>query len=411
MLGKQQKKVELLAPAGSWESLSAALDSGADGVYFGASMLNMRANARNFELSALAKVVERCHAFGAKAFITLNTIVYDHEMGKVEGILTRAKEVGVDAVITWDFAVIQQAKKLGIPFHISTQASISNMEALRFYASLGAECIVLARELSLESIGKLKAQALVENLPVKIECFCHGAMCVALSGRCFTSQFLSGRSANRGDCLQPCRREYKVTDAVTGQELRLESNYVMSPKDLCTLPILDKLMDAGIDVLKIEGRSRPPEYVSAVTRAYRTAIDAHAAGALDETLKASLLETLHQVYNRKFSTGFFLGTPTADDYTDLYGSAVKKEKRFVGRIRNVYQRVGVYEVEITAESLPLHAHILVTGKTTGVVETRVTSLRDAQNQTTSLVCKGECVGMRVESSIRLRANDKVFLYG
>ena len=407
---KENKRIELISPAGSWESLASALDSGADAVYFGSKLLNMRANAKNFELNELKKIVKRCHETGKKAYLTLNTIVYDDEAETVEKILKSAKNAGIDAIITWDLAIISRAKKLGIPFHISTQASISNYESLEFYHDLGAECIVFARELKLEQIKKITDRCRKNNIDIKVESFCHGAMCVAVSGRCFTSQFLYGRSANRGDCLQPCRRSYKVSDPETGKELALENNYVMSPKDLCTIEIIDKLIESGIDVLKIEGRNRPPEYVKVVTKAYREAIDAYYENKLTKELKEELIERLRQVYNRKFHTGFYNGTPTADDFTDLYGSDSTRQKIFVGAIKKVYLKIDAYELELNSQGLKVSDNILVTGKTTGAVETMVASIHDSRGKEVKSAKKGEHIGIRFETEKKLRVNDKIFLY-
>lgn len=370
----------------------------------------MRANARNFELSEFHKIASRCHDSGAKAYLTLNSIVYDTELDAVRRIVDAAKQANLDAIIAWDPAILMCAKNYGMPFHISTQASISNFEALRFYAELGAECAVLARECSLEQVQTIKAKAVNEGLGIKIECFCHGAMCVAISGRCLTSQFLHQKSANRGDCLQPCRRSYKATDLVNGNELKVGHNYLLSPKDLCTLNILDRIISAGVDVLKIEGRSRSPEYVSTVTSAYRRAINAHAKKQLDGALKRELIQELENVYNRGFHTGFYLGTPTADDYTALEGGAARKQKRFVGKIVNVYNRIQVYEFEINAIGLKVGDAVLITGKTTGALETTVKSIHNDQNQSVQMANKGERVGITLDCQEKARTGDKVFLY-
>lgn len=407
---KDITKIELIAPAGSWESLTAALDSGADAIYFGSKLLNMRANAKNFELTELKKVASRCHELGKKAYITLNTVIFDDETDTLDKILKCVKDAGIDGIITWDLAVISRAKKLKIPFAISTQASISNFDALKFYHDLGAECVVLARELDLKKIKAIREQCNKNGIDIKIETFCHGAMCVAVSGRCFMSQFLYGRSANRGDCLQPCRRSYNVTDPETGKELSLENHYVMSPKDLCTIEIIDKLIDSGINVLKIEGRNRPPEYVKAVTSAYRTAIDAYYENKLTPELKKDLVEKLKLVYNRKFHTGFYMGTPTADDFTNLYGSDSPKQKIFIGTVKKVYLKIGVFELEMNSEELSVKDNILITGKTTGVIEGKVVSIHDSKEKEIKTAKKGERVGIKLDKDVKIRINDKVFLY-
>ncbi|MCX8147630.1 MAG: U32 family peptidase, partial [Candidatus Woesearchaeota archaeon] len=288
-------KPELLSPVFDLVSLRAAISAGADAVYFGLKGLNMRITAKNFELGQLKNIVKICHENNVKAYLTLNTIIYDEDMKKLEAMIKEAKKAKVDAVICWDPAVIMQARKITkgkIPLHISTQASVSNSEAARFYKKLGAKRIILARELNLKQIKDIK-----NKVNIEIECFVHGAMCVSMSGRCFMSQFVFGRSANRGDCLQPCRRSYIIKDKEEGFELELGNNYVLSPMDLCTLPFIEKLIEAGIDAFKIEGRARSPEYVKVVTECYRKAIDAYFDKKLTPELKQELMNKLRTVYN------------------------------------------------------------------------------------------------------------------
>ena len=301
---------ELLAPAGNWAMLRAAVDAGCDAVYFGLKILNMRATANNFEISELSKVVKFCHDNKIRAHLTLNIIIYEDELEKAELVVKEAKKANIDAIICWDLSVIRLCKKHDVPFHISTQASISNSESAKFYADLGAERIILARECTLEQIKDLKSK--VGNLP--IETFIHGAMCVAVSGRCFMSQFSYCKSANKGDCIQPCRRSYKIIDEETGKEFSVENNYIMSAKDLCTMPILDKIVDAGISSLKIEGRAKAPEYVKTVVSCYRKAIDAIGNDTFTEDLKLKLYNELKISFNRDFSFGFYLGNPGFSKY-------------------------------------------------------------------------------------------------
>lgn len=406
----KDNKIKIMSPAGSWESLNSAILAGANEVYFGTKLLNMRANAKNFELNELKKVVELCHKNNVKANLTLNTIIYDDELSLLDKILDSAKKANIDAIIAWDYSIISKCKNLNIPIHISTQASISNFESLKFYSSLGVERVVLARELSLEKIKNIKKKAIEEKINVEIECFCHGAMCVAESGRCFTSQFLYNRSANRGDCLQPCRRKYNVIDPETKKELSLENHYIMSPKDLCTIMIIDKLIESGINVLKIEGRNRPPEYVNTVTKVYKKAIELYYNNKLTIEIKESLLKELELVYNRKYHTGFYLGTPTSDDFTNLYGSNSTKKKTFIGQVKKVYNKINVFELEINSESLSKNDSILITGKTTGSFETEIHSIRNAQEKEISLAKKGETVGIKIKSEKKVRIKDKIFLY-
>jgi len=335
-----------MAPAGSWESLRAAVGAGCDSVYFGSKLLNMRANAKNFELSEISKVVDFCHLNNVKAYMTLNTIIYEDDLDKVELAIRTAKESNVDAIIAWDLAVINEAKKQKVNFHISTQASVSNSESLKNYSDLGAKCVVLARELNLEQISKI-----TKNSDIMVEVFGHGAMCVSESGRCFISQFSYGHSANKGDCLQPCRRQYHVKDFETGQELVLDNNFVMSPKDLCTIEIIDKIIESGVDILKIEGRNRSPEYVKTVVECYREAIDSYYKQNLNLELKEKLIERLSTVYNRKFHTGFFVFRPGDKEFTNIYGTDSKKIKKYIGKILKFYSKINVFEIIIESEEI------------------------------------------------------------
>jgi len=264
--------VELIAPAGNWPMLRAAIDAGADAVYLGTKSLNMRVTAGNFELSELKKAVSECHKKKVKAYLTLNTIVYQTEIESVRKIITGAKKAKVDAIIAWDFAVINEAKKAGLEVHLSTQAGVANFESAKFYSKLGVKRIVFARELSLEQIKSIILGIKKEGLNLETEVFVHGAMCVSISGRCFLSQEIFKKSANRGECLHPCRRPYKVINEDTGNELRLGNNFILSPKDLCVLPFIGGLIDAGIDSFKIEGRNKSPEYAQVVVKCYKEAI-------------------------------------------------------------------------------------------------------------------------------------------
>jgi len=396
---------ELVSPAGDWPSLRSAINSGCDSIYFGLKILNMRAGAKNFDIGEIDKVAKVCHENNVKCYLTLNTIVYEDELDKIKKILKKAKSAGIDAVIAWDMSVIKEANKLRIPVHLSTQASVSNFEALKFYSSCVSR-VVFARELNLEQIKGIKNKIIKNKLNVEIEAFVHGAMCVSVSGRCFTSQFLFKKSANRGECLQPCRRSYKVTDIDTGYELELENNHVMSPKDLCTITFLDKLIDAGIDVFKIEGRNRSPEYVSVVTRCYREAINAIKQDAFDEKLKKRLVKELSTVYNRKFSSGFYLGLPTNDDWTTLYGSGATETKTYIGRVKNYFQKIGVAEILLEAGTLKLNNEILVIGNKTGVFRQKIKSMQ-ISHKNSNQAGKGSRFAIKMNKKVR--KNDKVFL--
>jgi len=335
--------IELLSGVGYWENLMAAIDAGCDSVYFGVKELNMRMGAKNFEMSELPKIVSICHENKVRAYLTVNTIVFDDELDKVRKILTVAKEASMDAIICWDMGVVSIARELGHEIHLSTQASCANSVSAEFYKNQGISRIVFARELSLDRI-----KALREKTDIEIECFCHGALCISVSGRCFMSEYQYGKSANRGECLQTCRRAYRVTDIETGSELELENNYVLSPKDLCTIEIIDQMVDAGIDGFKIEGRNRPAEYVKTVTACYRQAIDAHNNGRYDDALKNELKERLSKVYNRGFTTGYYFNVP---DFTDDYGSKSKNVKVFVGKIKNFYKAISVAELKINTGTI------------------------------------------------------------
>ncbi len=394
---------ELLAPVGDFSMLQAAIDAKADAVYFGVKKLNMRATAKNFELDQLPKVVSTAHANNLKAYLTLNTIIYEEEIDEVSNILALAKEAGVDAIICWDFAVIQKAKELGLEIHISTQASISNSLSASFYHALGATRCVLARECTLEQIREIRSKS-----KIQIEVFIHGAMCVSVSGRCFLSQFLYGRSANRGDCIQPCRRAYEtylIRDKQTGKELILGNDYILSPKDLCTLPFLDKIVPY-VDALKIEGRVRGAEYVYVTVKTYREALNRIADATFNEEFVEWGMKELAKVYNRGFSEGFFMGKPI-DSFTKKPNSQATRRKRILGSVTNYFSRVSVAEIQITANSVKVGDEIVITGPTTGVVIQRVESIEREYNPVKE-AHKGERVGIKV--SKKVRRNDSVFVW-
>ncbi len=390
-------KPELISPAGDWISLRAAIDAGADAVYFGLKEFSMRAKAKNFRLSEMKKVVGLCHKNKVKAYLTLNTIIYENELEKIRRILKKIKKAKVDAVHAWDFAVINQAKRLKIPVHISTQASISNSESVKFFKRLGIKRMILARECSLKDIKKIK-----KSVPgMEIEVFIHGAMCISVSGRCLLSQFEFNKSANRGECLQPCRREYIIIDE-EGNKLKLGNNYVLSPKDLCTLPFICKLINAGIDGFKIEGRNRSPEYVKTVTETYREAIDNKNFD------KNKLLEKLKTVYSRGFSSGFFLGLPTKNDFTDVYGSKAVEKKKYIGFVENFYKKVCAVKIKLEAGDIKLGDIVMIQGNKTGVIREKVNSMQ-INNKKANKGKKGQKIGIKLSKQVRVRENDKVYL--
>lgn len=360
---RPNKKPILLAPVRDEVSFTAAIDAGANAVYFGIGELNMRLSSKGINLSQLPRFVKKAHQKNVKVYITLNVVIYEKELKRLEQILKQIKKSGADAVIVSDLAVISLCKKYKIPFHISTQANISNSSAVNFFENLGAKAVVLARECTLPQIKEIKNKS-----KAKIEVFIHGAMCVSVSGRCYMSQFTSCKSANRGECQQPCRREYEIHDTQTGDELVIGKGYVMSPKDLCTLKILDKIVDTGADILKIEGRSRSPEYIKTVVGAYRTALDAIAQKKYTPKLANELVEKVSQVYNRGFSTGFLLGTPGSDGWANISGTAAKIKKERLGYVRNYYRKNKIGEIYIEANPVKVGDKIQVEGQTTGVID-------------------------------------------
>lgn len=382
---------KLLAPVRDEISFSAALAAGADAVYFGVGELNMRVSSKGIDMSVLPDIVKRAHEKNVEIHITLNVIAYENEIERIDEMVRDLKKADVDAVICWDFAVIEACKKYGMPFNISTQASISNSVAARFYETQGARCIVLARECTLEQIADIK-----KKTNCLIEVFCHGAMCVSVSGRCFMSQFLQGKSANRGECLQPCRREYKIVDEETGGELVVGCGYVMSPKDLCTLSFLDRIVETGADVLKIEGRGRSPEYASIVTHSYRIALDAIRDGVYTDELKKSLINDVTRVYNRGFSTGFLFGTPGVEGWTEPHNQATEKKER-VGIVSNYFKKSDIAEVTVREGSIMIGDELYVQGPTTGIERIFVSGVEYHEESKITFPCD------RV-----LRINDEVY---
>jgi len=358
--GEPSRRPELLAPAQDFTCLQAAINAGCDAVYFGIGELNMRSAARNIRPEDLPEFARLCHAAGVKAYLALNVIVFEHELPAVRALLDAA--VGhVDAVIAWDPAVLAACRERGLAIHVSTQASVANAATARFYRDLGAVRIIPARECTLEEVACIRAAAAIE-----VETFVHGAMCVSYSGRCFLGQDVFGKSGNRGACLQPCRREYLITEVEEGDQYILGQDYVLSARDLCTIPFLEELIEARIDAFKIEGRNRNPEYVETVVSCYRQAIDAYFARALTADLKAALVNRLGQVYNRKFSDGFYHGRPVAS-FTASRRSQAEYRKEYVGLVKNYYDRARVVAVSVLSNTFRVGDELLIQGKTTGVV--------------------------------------------
>ncbi len=357
------KKPELLAPAGDWRMLTTAVKAGADAVYFGIDKLNMRAAAKNFTLEELPDIVKFCHKNNVDAHLTLNTIVFDDELNELDVILPEAKKAGVDMVICWDMSVIEKAIEYDLPYCVSTQASVSNSGAVKMYQRLGAKRIVLAREVTLEKIREIKS-----STDIEIEAFVHGAMCVAVSGRCFLSHEVFDKSANRGECLQPCRYEYEITAKQGGKTFVLGEDYVMSPEDLCTIEFIDLLIEAGIDSFKIEGRKRAPEYIAKVVSTYRKAIDFYFEDKLTDAVKAEMWNELRKVYNRGFSPGFYFGKPSGEHFTKSPNSRATTKKQYCGKVLNYFGKSKIAHVLLEAGNLKVGESIYIIGNSTGVVE-------------------------------------------
>ncbi|MFP4472627.1 MAG: peptidase U32 family protein [Candidatus Omnitrophota bacterium] len=398
-------KPELLAPAGDRAALSAALNNGADAVYLGVKGMNMRHAAANFSLNQLAKIAGDIHRRGKKIYVTLNTVILPGNIKRTEQILAAAQEAEVDAVIAWDMAVLSRCRQMGIPLHISTQASAASFEAVRAYAEFGARRVVLARECTLNDIRRISRRVKEEKLPCGIEAFVHGAMCVSVSGRCFLSQQAFAKSANEGQCLQPCRREFHIRDADGETEYILGPDYILSPKDLCAIDFLDRLIRAGITAFKIEGRMRSPEYVAEVTACYRQAIDAFFDCKFDDALKTDLKTRLSAVYNRGFSPGFYFGRPGYDDWST--GLGTRREKVFAGEVTRYFKKIGVAEVCLRAASLSKGDDILVIGPRTGA-ETAVIGEMQNAGEFVKRAEKKDTVGVKLDFSVR--PGDKVFLW-
>ncbi len=377
-----KKELEIMAPAGNFECLMAAIEGGADSVYFGVGNLNMRSHsANNFQPEDLAEVVRICRQYGVKTYLTLNIVLYQEDIQPAHEALDAAKAAGVDAVIASDMAAIMYCRQIGMEVHISTQLSISNAEALRFYSQF-ADVVVLARELNLHQVKDIYETILRDNItgpsgnPVRIEMFAHGALCMAISGKCYLSLQTYGASANRGACYQLCRRGYEVTDLETGNQLNIDNKYIMSPKDLCTIEFMDKIIDSGVKVFKIEGRARSAEYVKRCANCYRRAADAVCDGTYTPELASSLKAELSEVFNRGFWDGYYQGAYLGE-WSNIYGSQATRKKVYCGKVTNWFDRIGVVEIAIESVPLKIGAQCIATGSTTGVVEFTVNDLRVA----------------------------------
>ncbi len=381
-----KRELEIMAPAGNFECLMAAIEGGADSVYFGIGNLNMRSHsANNFQPEDLSEIVRICRQHGVKTYLTLNIVLYQEDIEPAHRALDAAKAAGVDAVIASDMAAIMYCRQIGMEVHISTQLSISNSEALRFYSQF-ADVVVLARELDLHQVKDIYDTIQRDGIKgpsgelVRIEMFAHGALCMAISGKCYLSLQTYGASANRGACYQLCRRGYEVTDLETGTKLNIDNKYIMSPKDLCTIEFMDKIIDAGVKVFKIEGRARSAEYVKRCAQCYRQAADAVCDGTYTPELVASLKEELSEVFNRGFWDGYYQGAKLGE-WSSVYGSEATRKKVYCGKVTNWFDRIGVAEIAVESASLKVGDKCMAIGSTTGVIEFTVKDLRVALKPT------------------------------
>lgn len=401
---------EIMAPVGSYESLAAALKAGADSVYFGVEALNMRAHsAGRFTVSDLKDIAARCAAHGVKSYLTVNTIIYDEDVAQMHDICDAARQAGVTAVIAADVAVLTYCRQIGQEVHLSTQLNISNADALEFYARY-ADVVVLARELQLGQVRKIYDAIAERNIcgpsgrPVRIEMFCHGALCMAVSGKCYLSLDNLGRSANRGECMQVCRRGYTVRDRETGLELDVDNKYIMSPKDLKTIGFIDKMMAAGVRVFKIEGRARSADYVYTVVRCYKEAVAAVENGTFCDEMVEKWNERLSTVFNRGFWDGYYLGKRIGE-WSEKYGSSATERKVYVGKGVKYFSRLGVAEFYIEAGGIAVGDKLLVVGPTTGVIELTASEIHFDQGPVSNAV-KGQSVSIPVPEKVR--PSDKLY---
>ena len=403
-------KYEIMAPVGSRESLMAAIQAGANSIYFGIGQLNMRSHSANhFTIDDLHEIASICSEHGIRSYLTVNTIIYGGDIETMHRIVDAAKEAKVSAVIAADVAVIMYCRSIGVEVHLSTQLNITNIDSLKFYAQY-ADVVVLARELNMEQVSEIHRRIIEDDVRgpngelIRIEMFCHGALCMAVSGKCYLSIDNEAHSANRGDCRQLCRRSYIVTDKETGTELEVDNQYIMSPKDLKTLRFIDKMMDAGVRVFKIEGRARGPEYVYKVVTCYKEAIQSVLDGTFTEEKKDKWDEELSKVFNRGFWDGYYQGQKLGE-WNKNYGSAATEKKVLVGKVVKYFSKIGVAEIAVTASEIEKGEHLLITGPTTGVMYLDANEIRYDLNPVEK-VEKGWNVSIPVTDKVR--PNDKVF---
>ncbi|MBR5929998.1 MAG: U32 family peptidase [Prevotella sp.] len=401
---------EIMAPVGSRESLAAAIQSGADSIYFGIEKLNMRAHsASTFTITDLKEIAEICNQHGIKSYLTVNTIIYDEDISLMHEIVDAAKKAGISAVIASDVAVMTYCRQVQQEVHLSTQLNISNIEALRFYAQF-ADVVVLARELNMDQVAEIHRQAVEQQIcgpsgnPIRIEMFCHGALCMAISGKCYMSLDAANRSANRGECVQICRRSYTLTDTETGHQIEVDNKYLMSPKDLKTVRFIDRMMKAGVRVFKIEGRARGPEYVYTVVKCYKEAIQSVLDGTFTEEKKDQWDERLARVFNRGFWDGYYQGQQMGE-WNKEYGSCATERKVYVGRGQKYFSKLGVAEFSVEATTFQVGDKLLITGPTTGVMYITANEIHD-DHGAVQVAQQGTRVSVAVPDKVR--PSDKLF---
>ena len=399
-----------MAPVGSYEALSAAIQAGAGSVYFGIGRLNMRSKStKNFTLDDLHNIATICNEHNVKSYVTINTVVFDEELDEMRQLVDAVKSNNISAIIASDQSVIQYARQIGVEVHMSTQCNITNIEAVKYYSQF-ADVMVTAREVAVEQVKAITRKIKEQNIRgpkgelVRIETFCHGALCMAVSGKCYLSLDNFNTSANRGACVQPCRRGYEVTDRDKEITLAIENEYIMSPKDLCTLPFLDKLLDAGVKILKIEGRGRSPEYTKVTVGVYSEAVDAIQKGEFTEEKITAWTERLRSVYNRDFWDGYYLGRKTGE-WTQRYGSQATKTKVFIGTVTNFFSKINVAEIRMETHDLKVGDDIMIIGPTTGVYEDKISEIRVDLKAVDSTE-KGELCSIPTKDVIR--RGDKVY---
>lgn len=409
-MNKNRNEFEIMAPVGSRESLAAAIHAGADSVYFGIGKLNMRSHSANhFTVDDLKEIAGTCKAQGIKTYLTVNTVIYGEDIETMHEIVDAARAAGITAVIASDVAVMMYCRQAGVEVHLSTQLNISNIDALKFYAQF-ADVAVLARELNMEQVKEIHGQILARNIcgpmgqPVRIEMFCHGALCMAISGKCYMSLHDANRSANRGECVQICRRSYTVTDNETGNQLEIDNKYIMSPKDLKTVRFIDRMMDAGVRVFKIEGRARGPEYVHTVVTCYREAIESVLDGTFTEAKKDQWDERLSTVFNRGFWDGYYQGKKMGE-WTREYGNKATEKKVLIGKVMKYFSRLGVAEIAVEANTFAKGDKLLVTGNTTGAMFLHADEIR-YDLKPVEVAEQGWRVSIPVPDKVR--PNDKLF---